>query len=110
MTVTKETGAARQAGSGWTRGSLVLGVLAVVTYAAAFVAVAHLWPGDPLVIGIATTLHYVVPLAGVVVGHVARRREGPRRESTLGLVLSYLCLAAAVVPLLVGLAELSMAR
>lgn len=87
----------------------MLGVLAVVSYAAGF-AVNRAWPGDPLVIGIATTLQYVLPLAGVVVGLVARRREGPRRESTLGLVLSSLCLAVAVVPVLIGTAALLLAR
>lgn len=67
MSVTKETGTARAVTRGWTRGSFVLGVLAVVLYAAGFIAVSRVWPGDPLVIGIATTLHYIVPLAGVIV-------------------------------------------
>ncbi|QHC64483.1 hypothetical protein GSU69_18545 [Rathayibacter festucae] len=102
MSAMKETGTARRTGRGWTRASLVLGVLAVVSYAIGYLAVAHLWRGDPLVIGIATTLQYVLPLVGVVVGHVARRREGPRRESTVGFVLSYLLLAVAVVPVVIG--------
>lgn len=106
----KENGTARKIGRGWTRASLVLGVLVVVSYTLGYVAVAHVWPGDPLVIGIATTLQYVLPLAGVLVGHVARRREGPGRESTVGLVLSYLFLAVAVVPVVIGSAELLMAR
>ncbi|QHC60395.1 hypothetical protein [Rathayibacter sp. VKM Ac-2760] len=110
MSAMKETSTTRQTGRGWTRASLVLGVLAVVSYAVGYLAVSRVWPGDPLVIGIATTLQYVLPLAGVVVGHVARRREGPRRESTVGLVLSYLLLAVAVVPVVIGSVGLLTAR
>ncbi|WP_394554757.1 hypothetical protein ACDF64_08255 [Agromyces sp. MMS24-JH15] len=77
----------------------MLGVLAVAQYLVGFVVLVWVWPGDPLVIAITTTLQYVVPLAGVVVGHLARRREGPEVISSTGLGLSYLCLAAAVVPL-----------
>ena len=106
----KETSTARPIRRAWTRASLVLGVLVVVSYALGYLAVAHLWRGDPLVIGIATTLQYVLPMAGVVVGHTARRREGPRRESTVGLVLSYLVLAVAVVPVVIGVAGLLLAR
>ncbi|PPF24924.1 MULTISPECIES: hypothetical protein [unclassified Rathayibacter] len=110
MSVMKETGTARRSGRGWTRAAFVLGVLAVVSYAVGYLAVAHLWVGDPLVIGVATTLQYLLPLAGVLVGRQARRHVGPRWESTVGLVLSYLFLAFAVVPVVIGLAGLLLAR
>jgi hypothetical protein len=94
----------------WTRAAFVLGVLAVVSCAIEYLATAHLWRGDPLVIGVATTLQYVLPLAGVVVGHQARRHDGPRWESAVGLVLSYLFLAVAVVPVVIGSIGLLLAR
>jgi len=100
----------RRTGRRWTQAAFVLGVLAVAAYGVGFAVVSRVWPGDPLAIGIATTLQYLLPLAGVVVGHLARRREGPRRESTVGLVLSYLCLAAAVLPVLIGTTELLVGR
>lgn len=83
-----------------------LGISACVLYVASFVAVARIWPGDALVIGIATTLQYVVPLAGLVVGIVARRREGHRVMSTTGLTLSTACLLAAVVPVVIDVFRL----
>lgn len=43
-------------------------------------------------------------------GYVVRRREGPRRDSTVGLVLSYLLLAIAVVPVVIGSFGLLVAR
>lgn len=85
------------------RASVILGILAILNSVVGFVLLTRVWPGDSLPIGIVTTLHYVLPLAGVVMGHMARRREGPRTVSTVGLVLSYLCLAGAVVPLLLDL-------
>lgn len=100
MDATTATEAARVTSGVWGRSALLLGVLAVAQYLAGFVLLVWVWPGDPLVIAITTALQYVVPLAGVVVGHLARRREGPGVMSTTGLVLSYLCLIAAVVPLI----------
>lgn len=80
--------------------ALTLGILAFVHSLASFVLLTRVWPGEPLPIGIATILQYALPLAGVVIGHGARRREGPRTASTIGLVLSYLGLAGPLVTLL----------
>ena len=82
------------------RSALWLGILAAVHYLVGFALLVWVWPGDVVVIGITTVLSYVLPVAGVVLGHIARRSEGPRTASTVGLALSYLCLVATVVPLI----------
>ena len=84
----------------------MVGILAVAQFGLAFVLLRWVWPGDLLAIAVLTVLHYALPVVGVVLGHVARRREGPTVLSTTGLVLSYLSLAGAVVPVLVGLVAL----
>lgn len=81
--------------------ALVLGIAAAVVAALGWVPLT-LAPGEPITIGVMTALSYLLPLAGVIVGHVARRREGAQTRATVGLVLSYLALAAALVPLVVG--------
>ncbi|WP_291036379.1 hypothetical protein [Herbiconiux sp.] len=88
--------------------ALVLGIAAAAVAALGWVPLT-LAPGDPVTIGVVTALSYLLPLAGVVVGHVARRREGGQVRATVGLVLSYLALAAVVVPLVVGLFSLAVA-
>lgn len=103
------TATARVTTGPWGRSALLLGILAVTQYLVGFVLLVWVWPGDPLVIAITTTLQYVLPLAGVVVGHLARRREGSGVASSTGLVLSYLCLLAAVVPLIGDLVALMVA-
>ena len=86
------------------RTALALGILSVLHYAIGYALVAWMMPGDPVVIGITTALQYLLPLAGVVAGHLARHREGRTSTSTVALLLSYLCLLAAVVPFLLDLA------
>ena len=84
------------------RAAFWLGVLAAVSYVLGWILVAWVLPGNVFVIGLATVLDYLVPIVGLIVGHVARRREGRERASTVGLVLSYLFFAAAVIPLLLA--------
>ncbi|MFB2554861.1 hypothetical protein [Herbiconiux liangxiaofengii] len=86
--------------------ALLVGVFAVAQFVLSYPLLAWVWPGAPLAIAILTTLAYAVPVVGVVVGHLARRREGATAMSSIGLVLSYLTLAGVVVPLLIGLVTL----
>lgn len=81
--------------------AIVLGVVAAFVALVGWLPLMVIAPGDLAVIGVVTVLSYLLPVAGVVVGHVARRREGARTRVTVGLALSYGALAVAVVPLVI---------
>ena len=90
--------------------ALVLGIAAALVAAFGGLPLAVIAPGDPVLIGVFTALSYLLPVAGIVAGHLARRREGGRTRAAVGLALSYLALAVALVPLVAGLISLAAQR
>jgi drug/metabolite transporter (DMT)-like permease len=93
-----------------------LGTAALVVGLAAIVVASFGWvplvaaPGSLTAITVMTILTYLLPVAGVVVGHVARRREGRSLRALAGLVLSYLAAVVVVAPIVVGLVDLALQR
>jgi hypothetical protein len=90
--------------------ALAVGIAAAALAVLGPVVLRWLVPGEAAVIGVVTALSYFLPIAGVVLGHIARRREGARASSTVGLVLSYLAALSAVVPLAVDLVVFALQR
>ncbi|MDJ0376429.1 hypothetical protein [Cryobacterium sp. PH31-L1] len=79
--------------------ALGIGVAAIVVFIVGSILLALL-PGNLVVIGVVTVLCYLLPVVGIVVGHNARRREGPQKASKFGLILSYIAFGLVVIPLL----------
>ncbi|MBB2975682.1 hypothetical protein FHX49_001248 [Microbacterium endophyticum] len=83
------------------KGAFVLGALSALNYVLGTALLSWVLPGNTVAIAIATVFQYLLPIAGIVVGTLARRREGPHRAAKIGLLLSYLCLAAAAFLLII---------
>ncbi|MBA8817484.1 hypothetical protein FHX48_002589 [Microbacterium halimionae] len=83
------------------KSTFVLGALSALNYVLGTALVSWILPGNLVAIAIATVFQYVLPLAGIVVGTMARRREGQHRASKIGLLLSYLSIAAAAFLLII---------